>query len=225
MKPSEFFVGIVDFFAALLPGAIATWLALQYIDPADLRRWGGVAEGSSEIVRGAAFFLTSYILGHFIYLGGAQLDPWYDRWRQREHPHGTDPNFQAAKKLRDRISGELPKSGVRGAYTTLRWARAYITIHAPNAILEIDQLEANSKFFRSLVVMFALIAAHFLLHEQRPGLAAASASLSVLSHWRYRDQRWKLTELSFATAVLVHCTKVAVGAAHVAVSEQRQHTD
>jgi len=59
MMPRDFSVGIVDFFAALLPGAIATWLALQYVDPADLRHWSIAIAVSNELVHGAALFLSS----------------------------------------------------------------------------------------------------------------------------------------------------------------------
>ena len=88
-----------------------------------------------------------------------------------------------------------------------------MTVHAPDARAEIDRLEANSKLFRTLVVVFALAAVHYLLREQQLGLAAASAALCVLSFSRYFDQRWKMTELSYASAVIVAATKSADKAA------------
>ena len=37
MKPGDFFLGVLDFFAILLPGSLATWLAIQYVPAASLR--------------------------------------------------------------------------------------------------------------------------------------------------------------------------------------------
>jgi len=203
MMPRDFSVGIVDFFAALLPGAIATWLALQYVDPADLRHWSIAIAVSNELVHGAALFLSSYILGHFVFLVGAALDPLYDQWRARAHPRGSDPTYQAADTLRRDLSWQLGPTEAKGALTTLKWARTYVLIHAPEARVEIDGFEANSKFFRSLVIIFGALSMHFLLREQQLGLAVASAILGSLSFWRFRDQRWKYSELTFATAVIV----------------------
>jgi len=207
MKPGDFFVGVVDFFSALLPGALATWLVLQYVDPADLARWS--LETDSDFVRGGAILLSSYILGHFAVAVGGSLDDVYDRWRQRNHPKESDLAYKAAVDLRKRLSPEFGDNTAVGAFSIFKWARAYVTIHAPQARSEIDALEANSKFFRTLVVVFALVTAHFLIREQRLGIAAASAVLAFLSFRRFCDQRWKLTELSFATAVILHGTKLS----------------
>jgi hypothetical protein len=37
MKPGDFLLGVLDFFAILLPGAMATWLVIQYIPASTLR--------------------------------------------------------------------------------------------------------------------------------------------------------------------------------------------
>jgi hypothetical protein len=208
MKRTDFFVGIVDFFAALLPGGLATWLVLQYVDPSDLRRWYRPLEGASDVGRAVAFFFASYVLGHFVFFIGAKvLDDWYDRWRARVHPNDAHPTYCAADALRKELSKGIGDSGAPGAMSTLKWARAYATIHAPETRAEIDGFEANSKFFRSLVVLFALATVHFLLREQRLDLAVGSGLLCALSLWRFYDQRWKLSELTFATAVIIHETK------------------
>ena len=92
-------------------------------------------------------------------------------------------------------------------FTTLKWAKSYIQIHSPSARGEIDRLEADSKFFRSLVVISVAFAVHFLAVERTPSLGLASVVLGAMAYWRYRDQRWKMTQLSYATAVILHETK------------------
>jgi hypothetical protein len=57
------------------------------------------------------------------------------------------------------------------------------------------------------VVVFVLATLHFLLREQRVGLAAASATLAALSFSRFCDQRWKMTRLAYTTAVVLNGPK------------------
>lgn len=209
MKPGDFLLGLLDFFAILLPGSLATWLAVQYVPPEQLDRALRFGMGSDPSVHtwvlGTAFFVSSYVLGHFVFMVGAQLDDSYDRWRQRAKPAGRDKTFQAARKLYVDLTGVMAE----GEFTTLKWAKAYVQIHVPEARGEIDRLEADSKFFRSLVIVSIAFAAHFLLREQAPMAGAAALGLSGLSYRRYREQRWKLTELSYATAVIAHATKAS----------------
>jgi hypothetical protein len=202
MKPSDFLIGVFDFFAILLPGSIATWLVVQYIPSAFLREALSFRLGSQPdaVVLGTAFVLSSYMLGHFVFMMGAELDPSYDRWRRRTKPPGNDKTYQAAKKVQKAVNKEL----MDGAFTTLRWAKAYIQIKASGARGEIDRLEADQKFFRSLVVVSTALAAHFFLREAAPIAGVTAIAMAVLSYRRYVDQRWKATELTYATAVIVY---------------------
>jgi len=211
MKPGDFLLGVTDFFAVLLPGALAMWLAAQYA-PADLSRHllpGGA--DADRIVDWTVFLLGSYVLGHFVFMIGSRLDRVYDVWRKRAHPSTSDAAYVAADELRRRLTPGLGHGG--SALSTLKWARCYIQIHVPQARVEIDQIQANSKFFRSMVVMAPLLVAHFA-HPWRPGLVVAALVMGVLSFVRFCDQRWKLTELSYATAVILYETKEAAEIRH-----------
>jgi hypothetical protein len=150
------------------------------------------------------FLLGSYVLGHFVFMVGSRLDRIYDYCRKWLKPEASDAAYKAADELRKRLTPALGHG--KGTFSTLKWARSYIQIHSPQARVEIDQIEANSKFFRSIVVMAALLVAHFA-HAWRPGLVAAALVMGSLSFVRFCDQRWKLTELSYATAVILDATK------------------
>jgi len=213
MKPGDFLLGVLDFFAILLPGSLATWLAAQYVPANELRiaLSFGVRDPSlapDGFVLGTAFVLSSYMLGHFVYMVGARLDTPYDRWRKRTKPADQDKAFLAARALHQELSSEI----FGGDFTTFKWARAYIQVKAPAARVEIDRLEADSKFFRSLVVVALVGAAHFLLRAHSPTMSVIAVVLALLSYHRYRQQRWKMTELSYATAVIVHAALGPAGA-------------
>lgn len=207
MKPGDFLLGVLDFFAILLPGSLATWLVTQYIPPNVLRGAlsFGLEDGTGNphaFVLGAALLLSSYLLGHFVFMAGGQLDPAYDRWRKRAKPTTNDKTFQAARALQRKLTKEI----VDGDFTPLSWAKTYVQIKAPAARIEIDRLEADSKFFRSLVIISVAFAGHFLLLKQLPVVGVVALVMAVLSYQRFRQQRWKMTELSYGSAVIVHAT-------------------
>jgi hypothetical protein len=192
-------LGTLDFFAVLLPGAIATWLGTQYV-PEDMRGAFRIAGNDVSVAHWIVFVLTAYALGHFVFLLGSRLDTTYDLFRKRLRPPESDRPFQAASQLQERLTPEL------GDFTTFKWARSYVGIHAPQARVEIDRLEAHSKFFRGFVVISVALYVHFIWHGQ-VGLALTAAVVGALSFWRFSDQRYKMTEIAYATAVIVYETK------------------
>ena len=78
MKPGDFFIGVLDFFAVLLPGSLATWLATRYIPHGALAAaltfdLPGAESEPDALVVGAVFLLVSYLLGHFVIFATAVI--------------------------------------------------------------------------------------------------------------------------------------------------------
>lgn len=198
--PADFQLGLLDFFAVLLPGAIATWLLVHYLPSGvqtsfDLR-------GSDNAAPWIVYLLTSYALGHFVFMAGSKLDKAYDRWRRRNKPQSSDNLYQVARALQRQLT---PKC-VGGELSTFKWARTYVGVHNPAAKVEIDRFEATSKFFRGMVVISGALFAHFLLGEQHGFMAIGAVVVGMLCFDRYCEQRWKMTEQAYATAVIQHET-------------------
>jgi len=88
-KPSDFFIGLVDFIALVLPGAILGYfLLLLGGDQPDLGGLLGPLAGN-EAAGWAAFLTTAYVLGHVLHhLGGFVDRPVYDwlfqTWRRQK---------------------------------------------------------------------------------------------------------------------------------------------
>jgi hypothetical protein len=201
MKPGDFLLGLLDFFAVLLPGAVATWLIAHYL-PAELQKSFDVLHAGDAVAPWILFAFSSYAVGHFVFMAGSSLDGAYDRWRKRTRPTVKDVPFKQAKLLRKQLTPML----VDEDFTVLKWSKSYLGIHSPAARLEVDRFEATSKFFRGFVVVAAAASIHFLVARQGVGLVVAAALVSVLSFWRYCDQRLKMTELAYASVVIVHET-------------------
>jgi hypothetical protein len=224
-KPADFFIGVIDFFAIILPGALLAYLALvalrQNHPPlVDLPR-ENTAPGW------VAFALSSYLLGHFASLIGAFfLDGLYDKtyrtfkshtWRwgpieqtpddksscyQRTHlgiwSRLEDQLYRQASALKDAALG---KSNV----TTYKWARMTLQLHAAGALQEIDRLEADSKFFRSVTVVLLIVAAAFGgAITSQVGTAWGGLLLVIfvyLSFWRFSNLRWKAAEAAYLAVI------------------------
>ncbi|CAN5921655.1 hypothetical protein BH24BAC1_BH24BAC1_21520 [soil metagenome] len=78
MKPSDFYVGTIDFFSNFVPGAVGAFFLVYphgFLTPAN---WPAVPWGSFN--GWVLFIVSSYILGHLIEaVGSVTLDPLYDR--------------------------------------------------------------------------------------------------------------------------------------------------
>src|SRR5262245_7946904 len=129
MKPGDFLLGVLDFFAILLPGGMATWLVVQYIPATELRsalalKLGDANANPDSFVLGTAFLFSSYMLGHFVFMAGARLDLFYDWWRERAKPTAGDKTFQAARDLQR----SLTRTIADGPFTTLKWSKVYVQV-------------------------------------------------------------------------------------------------
>ncbi len=160
-KPAEFFIGLVDFFAILLPGGLATTILLEL---ADINHTFGAREWLS-IFRNLpadqhwpvwlAFAVASYLLGHFIFLiGSVSLDNLYDLTFKRVNKD-RDETDSLQRKSEALLESALSIHAIK-VYSTYQWARVYTRLRSPATALETDRFEADSKFFRSLTVLLFL---------------------------------------------------------------------
>ncbi len=211
-EPQKFFIGLVDFFAVLLPGAVLTWFLAE---PLRLQLVGPGFAGLTPTQQALVFLLGAYLAGHFVFLLGSWLldDHFYDWLRQ-----GTDGS--QARRLaqgqpldsafRRRLATWLIKGDMDtalrqvhalkqryldplragDAINAFQWAKARLTLEHPGALTAVQRFEANSKFFRSLVVVLLILGGRGALLRDR-ALLTTAAALLVPALWRYVDQRVK----------------------------------
>lgn len=196
-KPGDFFVGILDFFAILVPGAIATAI----LQP----RFGHLVFGQliahppSEAGQWVAFLVFAYFIGHLIFQLGTYIDRLYNLIRERLNPYGNESAYRCATRLRD----ELIEPEERIALNTFQWARAVLISSSPAAADDASRLEADSKFFRSLLVVSLLASAVFATGGHL--VEAAVALLLVAPCFaRYCERRLKSTTQAYIHVVALH---------------------
>ncbi len=197
MKPSEFFVGVIDFFAILLPGAIATAILAPHLGPLI---FGTLLTSPTTEAGGWATFLTSaYFLGHLIFLMGSYIDPIYNVLRRRLNPYDNESAFQGASRIRNALvePDEVP------ALNTFQWSRSVLIAISPAAAEDVHRLEADSKFFRSILVVCVLSAIVFAKSgNTNAGLYALA--LVVPCFFRYYERRLKGTTQAYIHIITLH---------------------
>ena len=213
-EPQKFFIGLVDFFSILLPGALVTYL---FKDDAGRRIFGDQYQKIAGTEGWLVFLFSSYLVGHFIFLLGSWLldDHVYDRMRtatyveqikrlakgeklsprwarwlaRRFFKSDMDKTLRQAVTIKEHYLDSLKASSSINAF---QWCKARLTFDHPEAIATVKRFEADSKFFRSLVVVLCVLI-FWELVMKRPQIALSVVMLLLLAFWRYVDQRVKST--------------------------------
>src|SRR5260221_4143486 len=170
-EPQKFFIGLVDFFSIILPGALLTYLVKDELGP---RLLGDGYDGLSSIEGGLVFLFSSYLLGHFIFLIGAWFLDDYCYDPIRNGTYGTQvrrlakgkrlapapARWLAAFLIRSDVDAAVDQAvrikehyleplGATSAVNAFQWAKARLVTEKPEAAADVHRFEADSKFFRS----------------------------------------------------------------------------
>jgi len=251
-KPGDFFVGVTDLFSVLLPGAVLTFVAMraeQSLGPADLFGLLRLRDAAGY----TAFGVSAFLLGHLVDMAGASiLDGVYDllyadfrRYRGGFLSWLQGTPERLARRTRNWYNlqvhdlkpvepGNQPRDPVFVAALSLapkkpagdrlyQWCRDWLELHHPESLLEPDRLQANSKFFRALVVVNASFFVLFWLvprfRQDYSGTIlrdllwmAGSLLVAAFSFLRYADLRWKAVQHVYRLYTIAHtvdCSAVA----------------
>jgi ADP-ribose pyrophosphatase YjhB (NUDIX family) len=220
--PQKFFIGLMDFFSILLPGALLTWLLMDEVGPVVL---GDRYATLSGLQAWAAFLFASYLVGHLVFLLGSWLDELYD-WARR-YTLNTQITLLArrgrllpwlarmliwlvfkrernlavdrAAKIKQVALGNLQATD---AINTFQWSKAWLNAESPASLAIVQRFEADSKFFRCFTVVLLLLLAAWTWQDLWP-LAAIPVVLVLLllALWRYMEQRHKATNQAYWSVI------------------------
>ena len=225
-EPQKFFIGVIEFFSVILPGAVLAY-ALKHTD----LQWlpGPRITELQGAEAWAIFLFASYLLGHFLFLVGSLLDDYvYGPIRQSAHYDqitrllkGEDLSPRLARWLAtfwfnkhldamDRVvavkDNYLSRLDATESVNAFQWAKLRIAIECPQALTIVNRFEADSKFFRSFVpVLFGLMT--IALAWRQWLFAAASAVLLGFAFWRYVEQRFKSIQQAYWTVLTLEAAK------------------
>lgn len=184
----KFNVGLLDLLSILLPGGFLVGLAWQ---SGWLEEWSMLQELPEGWFSAAAFAASSYVLGHFVHMVASYLDGWlFKKIKKRRWPDETLVNIVI--KIKDEEIGEID----RNYFNAFKWSLAHLMQHQPAMYQAVEKHIAESKFFRSFVIVLLLAAtwAFFQGSWLEAGLCLLFAFLSLV---RYATQRQKSIDSAY----------------------------
>ena len=127
---------------------------------------------------GRSFLWSRYFVGHLVFLVGSYVDGLYNIIRERRNLYGNESAYQCATRIRDSIVDPAERKAVN----TFQWSRSVLVLKCPAAAEDVHRLEADSKFFRSLIVVSVLgSVAFFSRHKTLEGIIALALVVTVFS--------------------------------------------
>ncbi len=217
-EPQKFFIGVIDFFSVIMPGALLAFLLKDSLAPL----LGPGIDRLQGAEAWAAFLFAGYLLGQLIFLLGSLLDDSYDRlrrlcewgqlqrmvkgqplapvWKRRcaEFLFSSSSDAAVIQAGRIKVRALQPLAAER-AINTFQWCKAVLSKEHPQGLMSVQRYEADSKFFRSFVVILIFLVPIYWVSAYRlDQLIFVLALLPALSYWRFVDQRFKATQLAYA---------------------------
>ncbi len=145
---------------------------------------------------------VSYTLGHFIFLLGSFLDDWL--FENTKKVFWTDVELAAYI-----IDLKEKKTGIenRRVLNAFKWGCGYLLANKPDMYFIVEKYIAESKFFRSLVVVLLISSVIFSVEHQW-NLTIISMILLVLSVIRYLTQRQKSIDTAYEFIITLNDQKL-----------------
>jgi hypothetical protein len=143
-KPSDLYLGAIDFFGILIPGSILVFLHGDLF----LRPFGLQVPMGDSLYDLILLFIISYVFGQFLLSFSVPLNRL-----------GRRCQSETTKKYEEDVRNcmELPKEVSNGESENIYYsAFSFIRIHNASAIVEIERQAAAYKLFRSLTLLFLL---------------------------------------------------------------------
>jgi len=221
LEPQKFFIGLMEFFSILLPGALLTYLLMGEVGP--------VVLGSDQYKKltgaegWAAFLIASYLFGHLVFLLGSWLDELYDWFRRytlntqivllarrgrllpwlaraliwlvfkRERNLAVDRAARIKRQALDPL-------GAADAINVFQWCKLVLASDSPESVAVVQRFEADSKFFRCLVIVLLVLVGTWMSQEEWL-TASIGFALVPLALWRYMEQRLKATNQAYWSVI------------------------
>jgi hypothetical protein len=181
-KPSDFFIGLMDFFSVFLPGFIVAFLfrtQLQYSLKINM------SDGASLT---AFYFVSSYILGHFVYAVGASV---FESAKMFGERHIMYTVFLKRNRIKKAVEIMKKYLGPDDEIHFLSWAVPRIQIKHPELVTDIRQHQADAHFFRSFIIVsiIGFILAILRLNKDLSAWFWFSAALLSTALYYYRKYK------------------------------------
>ena len=183
-------VYILDILSILLPGGLVM-VVLSHVCPLNDAFLSVFPERKEEWINVVVYMGAAYILGHFIFFIGSFLDGWIFENVKKVfwNDHRLTAYVLALKKAKTGIDD-------RDILNAFKWSCAWLLANRPGMYGVVERHIAESKFFRSLIVVLAIALASYLVQRDIL-LSAFCILLIVFCLIRYLTQRQKSIDTAY----------------------------
>ena len=223
IKPQNIYISLIDFFSVLLPGGLLTYFLSGIFYKYVFGDGNIFPEPTNYTVIWIVFVIVAYIVGNLVFTIASFLDASYDKILRPLFESKYDLTYKTARRIhskyintdnqlkellaQNQISDadhrEILKNKKCEIFNTFKWSQHFLLFEKPEALAEVQQVEANSKFFRSLVITFLIIVC--LLFWQAKIIAGVVVIIfSVLCYYRFGELRFKTTEKAYEIIITAH---------------------
>ncbi|MFZ0319939.1 MAG: hypothetical protein WAL56_12520 [Candidatus Sulfotelmatobacter sp.] len=196
--PGDYYIGIVDFFGILVPGAVAVCLlTLQNHALATRIETSLNLAGSQGIV---AFTVVSYLAGYLFHVTSLALD----RLTARVQLDWFEQSFGLRLFRRAvELMNQCLEEGDGGLIRPYAWALANIRNDFPAWAADIERLDAHSALFRSMCLVLGLTALLEFFHRDWVwGLGSTGAAL--IAFFIFKHLRWQRLQTVYEYYIALH---------------------
>ena len=181
---------LLDILSIILPGALLLAILSLFDSVKNIITYF-FPSGNSESLRVAIFLGIAYMLGHFIFLIGSLLDDLI--YEKVKKVYWTNQKLTAyAIQLKEEKTGILDIK----ILNAFKWSCAWLLANQPAMYSVVERHIAESKFFRSNIIVLFIGICVFILHEDFQ-MALISFIFLLLSLIRYLTQRHKSIETAY----------------------------
>ena len=207
-RPSDVYLGVIDVFVILLPGAVLLGVGAWIVSPP------GLPFAVATVPQVVVWATAAYILGHFVSaLGSFAEDKWNNLSHQCKRIEEEHKKFGHGlqKIVHGDLGNFLPEIGTRNVR---RLAGILLTLGGGEAAVVAARKDADRRLFRNLVpAVFVLTGAASM--KQNWPVAGVLALLTILAAVRYHDQNSKYARVLYEHLIVAHVmekkTKSAAG--------------
>jgi hypothetical protein len=183
-------VYILDILSILLPGGLVM-VVLSHVCPLNDAFLSVFPDRKEEWINVVVYMGAAYILGHFIFFIGSFLDGWIFENVKKVfwNDHRLTAYVLALKKAKTGIDD-------RDILNAFKWSCAWLLANRPGMYGVVERHIAESKFFRSLIVVLAIALAAYLVQRDIL-LSTFCMLLIVFCLIRYLTQRQKSIDTAY----------------------------
>lgn len=195
---------VLDILSILFPGALLILILNQSAWILSVISDLNIPDVEVEWIRVLTFVGLAYIVGHFLFFIGSFLDDWI--FENVKKVFWTDTLLVA---YIIKYKSEMTGIEDRKVLNAFKWSCVWLLHKNPTMYAATERYIAESKFFRSLVVVLS-VAVFMFAFKAKYSLALVSFLFLIFSFIRYLTQRKKSIETAYHFVITASEKKFAI---------------